>query len=172
MIDRSSWRGATTPCVSLRADQSVTFRRRHTGQRTGKLPVRSYHGPRGSVRLANLNDNPLSRRRRRSYFAWERRGANQPVSLPSPSLFLLILVAVRRRRWHFDERQPGTVFRNTMPYDTWRRESLDRDGSAIEDEARDRGGRCGRERETYTLARYSRTRYAYNDTNGVRLPLT
>lgn len=50
LIDRSSWRGATTACVSLRADQSVTFRRRHTGQRTGKLPVRSYHDPGDSAR--------------------------------------------------------------------------------------------------------------------------
>jgi len=29
--------------VSLRADQSVTFHRRYTSQRTGKLPVRSHH---------------------------------------------------------------------------------------------------------------------------------
>lgn len=32
-----------------------------TGQRTGKLPVRSYHDPSAAARSANLNDNPLPR---------------------------------------------------------------------------------------------------------------
>lgn len=47
--------------VSLRADQSVTFHRRRTSQRTGKLPVRSYHDRRLGSRISMII---RSRRRR------------------------------------------------------------------------------------------------------------
>lgn len=47
--------------VSLRADQSVTFHRRRSSQRTGKLPVRSYHDRRLGSRISMII---RSRRRR------------------------------------------------------------------------------------------------------------
>lgn len=92
--------------VSLRADQSVTFHRRRASQRTGKLPVRSYHERRLGSRISMI----IRSRRRRDLIPQDVARIHPRVSraIP-PSRF-----SPRRRCWHPDERRPGpSVFRNT-----------------------------------------------------------